>query len=138
MSSFWIYDTQTGRLHQKLDGASESTAATVADVFGGNYRQCDEDSPASGIRINEEGWEYLPPSLPAESPEVTCMKAERISMLNQTAWTQAEDAPLTQACKEAYRAWRVSLHRWLMDYPDGLTPLPDEPEIEYLPLDDQA
>lgn len=134
---FWIYKPDTGRVLQKLEGVDETGAAATAEVFGGSYRQCDEDSPSSGIRITENGWEWLPVALPAESPEAANMRAERTSILNQSAWTQTPDAPITEACKEAFRAWRVCLHRWLQDYPDGLTPLPDPPEIEYLPLEDQ-
>lgn len=135
---FWIYKPDTGRLLQKLEGVDETSAAATAEVFGAAFRECGAESPAEGIRINEGGWEYLPTELPAEPPEATNMRAERTSMLNQSGWTQAEDAPLTPACKEAYRAWRVCLHRWLVDYPDGLTPLPEPPEIEYLPLADQV
>lgn len=138
MACYWIYNPDTGLVYQKMEGVGEPAAQAAAEVFGGLYRECGEESPDSGIRINDENWEYLPPAIPAESPEVTSMKAERISMLNQSAWTQTADAPLTEACREAYRAWRVCLHRWLLDYPDGSTPLPPEPDLEYLPLTDQV
>lgn len=70
--------------------------------------------------------------------QVRGLRLERTRLLDETAWTQAADAPLTAACSAAYRDWRVRLHRWLVDYPDGQTPLPAPPGLVFLPLDQQV
>lgn len=78
----------------------------------------------------------VPP--PPTFDPVQIQRGERNSLLNASAWTQMADAPLTAACKEAWRLYRVTLNRHLFDYPDGLTALPVEPALDYLPLEDQT
>lgn len=137
MRHFLIYNLATGRVRQKIDCDSEALAQ--ASVFDGEgCLEVDEGTPDSGLVVTAQGVEAVVSSGPVESDAVRIMRAERTSMLNHSAWTQAADAPLTDACREAFRQWRVSLHRWLVDHPDGLTPLPAPPPIDYRPLAEQV
>jgi hypothetical protein len=74
----------------------------------------------------------------AAAEQILDLKRRRNMALADSAWTQAADAPLSLACIAAYRDWRVQLHRWLVDHPDGQTPLPEAPPLTFLSLDQQV
>ena len=74
----------------------------------------------------------------AAAEQVLDLKRRRNMALDASAWTQAVDAPLSPACIATYRDWRVQLHRWLVDHPDGQTPLPEAPPLIFLALGQQV
>ena len=76
---------------------------------------------------------WAPPTI----DPLTQIRNQRNALLRDSAWTQMPDAPLTAACIEIFRLWRVQLNRWLVDFPDGQTALPDVPALAYLPMADQ-
>lgn len=94
----------------------------------------EERNPAAWL-LTEAGEFVTRPADPAVA--VGTLRTDRDLALGDTLWTVQADSPLTDDCKAEFAAWRVSLHRWLVDYPDGLTPLPPRPALAFRPLDQQ-
>lgn len=138
--AFVLYDPQTGAILQ----VSRQFIAPADDVLalhnGAAFIEIDPLAAGDmqGKRVTDGELvadpDWAPPVIdPLEGP-----RHQRNALLRDSAWTQQVDAPLTPACIEAYRAWRVCLHRWLVDHPDGQTPLPEAPTLDYLALDQQV
>lgn len=60
------------------------------------------------------------------------MRAHRLALQREWAWTVAPDSPLTPQCRAAWLVWLKALHRWAVDFegPDDVT-LSEHPPLNY-------
>lgn len=60
------------------------------------------------------------------------MRARRLALQQQWAWTVAADSPLSTACQAEWLTWLKSLHRWTIDFarPDDVVALA-QPQLVY-------
>ena len=135
LTQFALFDLTTRKVQQLTKSDCQPVVAVgmgfvvVPDDYDGQIdgRMVD----LSGSIVQDEAW-----SPPTVDP-LAQIRNERNALLRDSLWTQLPDAPLTPNCIDSFRAWRVQLNRWLVDYPDGQTDLPDAPTLAYLPMADQ-
>lgn len=74
-----------------------------------------------------------PDLAPWETEAGKYLKAQRNLALSfdQTGWVMIDDAPVTNDCREAFRAYRASLNRMTVDFLPDTWVWPEPPTLAY-------
>jgi hypothetical protein len=60
------------------------------------------------------------------------IRLERVGILDMTAWTIMPDSPLSEECKAAYLAYRITLNRLALDFTNAADVVwPEAPALVY-------